>query len=45
MQDMIITDLTRINLNHKNAPVNRKLQNFCMENMLEDPNKKLLEKL
>ena len=41
---MIITDLTRLNQNHKNGPINRKLQNFCMENMLEDPNKKAARK-
>jgi protein SDA1 len=44
MQEMIITDLTRINLKQKNPPVNRKLQNFCIENMLEDPNKKAARK-
>lgn len=41
---MIITDLTRINQNAKNTPVNKKLQNFCMENMLDDPNKKAARK-
>ena len=37
---MIITDLTRLNQDHKNNAVNKKLQNFCQENMLNDPNKK-----
>lgn len=41
---MIITDISRINQNHKNTPINRKLQNFCQENMLMDPNKKAARK-
>jgi len=41
---MIITDLTRLNQTHKNNAVNKKLQNFCQENMLNDPNKKASRK-
>lgn len=44
IQDLIITDLTKINKNHKNTPINKKLQNFCQETMLNDPNKKAARK-
>jgi protein SDA1 len=44
LHDSIISDLTKINLAHKNNSVNKTLQNFCIENMLNDPNKKAARK-
>lgn len=34
---MIISDLSAINSHHKNNNVNKNIQNFCVENMLCDP--------
>lgn len=41
--DCIISDLTKINLNHKSSLVNQNLQNYC-EKLLTDPNKKQARK-
>jgi protein SDA1 len=44
LHDVIISDLQKINLNHKNNNINKTLQNFCINNMLNDPNKKAARK-
>jgi protein SDA1 len=44
LQEIIISDLTRVNLVHKNNTINQKIQNFCIGNMLTDPNKKAARK-
>lgn len=44
LHDIIVSDLTRINSVHKNNILNKKLQNFCIENQLNDPNKKAARK-
>jgi protein SDA1 len=44
LHDCIISDLTKINNAHKNNNINKTLQNFCIENMLNDPNKKAARK-
>ena len=41
--DCIISDLTKINQNHKKNEINRSIQNYC-EKLLHDTNKKLARK-
>ena len=40
LSDCIISDLTKINSNHKNNEVNKNIQTYC-EKLLNEPNKKL----